>query len=183
MTDIVFDIQWHHKLHVFHSSAWCVSSFKALETIRSPSGQSLLVSGWFGWVRHPNYLGDIVMMFAWCLPCGMNEKNESVGLSWFTDFSESRVLVFALQDSAAFYRICQHYSVLIYWENEPMRLKNPVWRNTAVPGENTAKECHTNWFLMCTENFSSSALSILSVFYCYERYSVLTTVTYKTTLL
>ncbi|KAA0701634.1 Delta(14)-sterol reductase [Triplophysa tibetana] len=46
------------------------SAFSSLETIRSPSGQSLLVSGWFGWVRHPNYLGDIVMMFAWCLPCG-----------------------------------------------------------------------------------------------------------------
>ncbi|KAI4889880.1 hypothetical protein NFI96_029458 [Prochilodus magdalenae] len=40
-----------------------------LETIRSPSGQNLLVSGWFGWVRHPNYLGDILLMFAWCLPC------------------------------------------------------------------------------------------------------------------
>uniref|UniRef100_A0A8C1Y8I0 Delta(14)-sterol reductase TM7SF2 n=1 Tax=Cyprinus carpio TaxID=7962 RepID=A0A8C1Y8I0_CYPCA len=35
-----------------------------------PAGRSLLVSGWFGWVRHPNYSGDILMMFAWCLPCG-----------------------------------------------------------------------------------------------------------------
>ncbi|XP_036411780.1 delta(14)-sterol reductase TM7SF2 [Colossoma macropomum] len=43
-----------------------------LETIRSPSGQNLLVSGWFGWVRHPNYLGDILLMLAWCLPCGFS---------------------------------------------------------------------------------------------------------------
>ncbi|XP_072525220.1 delta(14)-sterol reductase TM7SF2 [Salminus brasiliensis] len=43
-----------------------------LEIIRSPSGQNLLVSSWFGWVRHPNYLGDVVMMFAWCLPCGFS---------------------------------------------------------------------------------------------------------------
>ncbi|XP_049332729.1 delta(14)-sterol reductase TM7SF2 [Astyanax mexicanus] len=45
-------------------------AYSRLETIRSPSGRNLLVSGWFGWVRHPNYLGDVVMMLAWCLPCG-----------------------------------------------------------------------------------------------------------------
>ncbi|XP_050985970.1 delta(14)-sterol reductase TM7SF2 [Labeo rohita] len=45
-------------------------AYARLNTIRSPAGSSLLVSGWFGWVRHPNYLGDILMMFAWCLPCG-----------------------------------------------------------------------------------------------------------------
>ncbi|XP_067308004.1 delta(14)-sterol reductase TM7SF2 [Pseudorasbora parva] len=45
-------------------------AYTGLQTIRSPSGRPLLVSGWFGWVRHPNYLGDILMMLAWCLPCG-----------------------------------------------------------------------------------------------------------------
>ncbi|ROL54722.1 Delta(14)-sterol reductase [Anabarilius grahami] len=45
-------------------------AYACLQTIRSPTGRRLLVSGWFGWVRHPNYLGDILMMFAWCLPCG-----------------------------------------------------------------------------------------------------------------
>lgn len=45
-------------------------AYAGLSTIRSPSGKSLLVSGWFGWVRHPNYLGDVMMMLAWCLPCG-----------------------------------------------------------------------------------------------------------------
>ncbi|KAG7470766.1 hypothetical protein MATL_G00117270 [Megalops atlanticus] len=44
--------------------------FAHLETLASPSGKNLLVSGWFGWVRHPNYLGDILMALAWCLPCG-----------------------------------------------------------------------------------------------------------------
>ncbi|XP_055051502.2 delta(14)-sterol reductase TM7SF2 [Misgurnus anguillicaudatus] len=47
-------------------------AYTNLETIKSPSGKSLLVSGWFGWVRHPNYLGDIMMMLAWCLPCGFS---------------------------------------------------------------------------------------------------------------
>ncbi|XP_028855588.1 delta(14)-sterol reductase [Denticeps clupeoides] len=45
-------------------------AFAKLETIQSPSGQKLLVSSWFGWVRHPNYLGDIMMNLAWSLPCG-----------------------------------------------------------------------------------------------------------------
>ncbi|KAI5092567.1 histone H3.3 [Silurus meridionalis] len=43
-----------------------------LETIISPSGQNLLVSGWFGWVRHPNYLGDLLMTFTWTLFCGFS---------------------------------------------------------------------------------------------------------------
>ncbi|KAM4692972.1 delta(14)-sterol reductase LBR [Discoglossus pictus] len=41
-----------------------------LETITTSAGKKLLVSGWWGFVRHPNYLGDIIMAWAWCLPCG-----------------------------------------------------------------------------------------------------------------
>ncbi|XP_046731897.1 delta(14)-sterol reductase LBR [Silurus meridionalis] len=48
------------------------SSVAHLETIISPSGQNLLVSGWFGWVRHPNYLGDLLMTFTWTLFCGFS---------------------------------------------------------------------------------------------------------------
>lgn len=28
------------------------------------------MSGWWGMVRHPNYLGDLMMALAWSLPCG-----------------------------------------------------------------------------------------------------------------
>lgn len=28
------------------------------------------MSGWWGMVRHPNYLGDLIMALAWSLPCG-----------------------------------------------------------------------------------------------------------------
>jgi len=45
--------------------------FKDKETIMTASGKRLLVSGWWGLVRHPNYLGDIIMAFAWTFPCGM----------------------------------------------------------------------------------------------------------------
>lgn len=43
-----------------------------LKTIHTSTGKSLLVSGWWGFVRHPNYLGDLIMALAWSLPCGFN---------------------------------------------------------------------------------------------------------------
>ncbi|XP_068730271.1 delta(14)-sterol reductase LBR-like isoform X1 [Montipora capricornis] len=46
--------------------------FRDAETILTSSGKRLLVSGWWGLVRHPNYLGDIIMGFAWTFPCGFS---------------------------------------------------------------------------------------------------------------
>ncbi|XP_068433760.1 delta(14)-sterol reductase LBR isoform X2 [Clinocottus analis] len=43
-----------------------------LQTIPTATGRSLLVSGWWGVVRHPNYLGDLFMALAWSLPCGFS---------------------------------------------------------------------------------------------------------------
>ncbi|XP_056283831.1 delta(14)-sterol reductase LBR isoform X2 [Pseudoliparis swirei] len=43
-----------------------------LQTIPTATGKSLLVSGWWGTVRHPNYLGDLLMALAWSLPCGFS---------------------------------------------------------------------------------------------------------------
>ncbi|XP_052390991.1 delta(14)-sterol reductase LBR-like [Carassius gibelio] len=43
-----------------------------LKTIPTATGKSLIVSGLWGWLRHPNYLGDIFMGLAWSLPCGFN---------------------------------------------------------------------------------------------------------------
>lgn len=45
-------------------------SLSGLETIATATGKRLLVSGWWGFVRHPNYLGDLLMALAWSLPCG-----------------------------------------------------------------------------------------------------------------
>ncbi|XP_075872460.1 delta(14)-sterol reductase LBR isoform X4 [Nelusetta ayraudi] len=43
-----------------------------LKSIPTATGKSLLVSGWWGLVRHPNYLGDLLMALAWSLPCGFS---------------------------------------------------------------------------------------------------------------
>ncbi|KAI9679755.1 MAG: erg24, C-14 sterol reductase [Caeruleum heppii] len=45
-----------------------VAHLKYLET---RSGSKLLVSGWWGTARHINYLGDLIMSWAWCLPTGI----------------------------------------------------------------------------------------------------------------
>ncbi len=41
-----------------------------LETIPTSTGKKLLVSGWWGMCRHPNYLGDLTMALSWSLTCG-----------------------------------------------------------------------------------------------------------------
>jgi delta14-sterol reductase/lamin-B receptor len=38
--------------------------------ILTKSGRKLLTSGWWGRARHANYLGDLMMALAWCLPAG-----------------------------------------------------------------------------------------------------------------
>ena len=41
-----------------------------LETLPTAGGKKLLVSGWWGLVRHPNYLGEILIQWSWVLPAG-----------------------------------------------------------------------------------------------------------------
>ncbi|XP_070554979.1 delta(14)-sterol reductase LBR-like [Ptychodera flava] len=53
-------------------------ALKHLKSIPTQAGSRLLVSGWWGMVRHPNYLGDILMAISWSLPCGFNSI-----LPWF----------------------------------------------------------------------------------------------------
>ncbi|KAF8896452.1 ERG4/ERG24 ergosterol biosynthesis protein [Infundibulicybe gibba] len=43
---------------------------KNLTYFTTSRGSKLLTSGWWGRSRHPNYLGDLVMSVAWCLPTG-----------------------------------------------------------------------------------------------------------------
>ncbi|KAF8565465.1 hypothetical protein P879_10819 [Paragonimus westermani] len=45
-------------------------AFAGLDKISGPHTQRLLAGGWWGFVRHPNYLGDLMMAFAQSLPSG-----------------------------------------------------------------------------------------------------------------
>eukprot|EP00062_Callorhinchus_milii_P013085 gi/632960809/ref/XP_007896410.1/ PREDICTED: lamin-B receptor [Callorhinchus milii] len=55
-----------------------------LKTIPTATGKNLLVSGWWGFVRHPNYLGDLIMALAWSLPCGFNHVLPYFYVIYFT---------------------------------------------------------------------------------------------------
>ncbi|KAI5481885.1 C-14 sterol reductase [Pseudohyphozyma bogoriensis] len=40
--------------------------------LQTERGTKLLTSGWWGMSQHPNYLGDWLMAWAWCLPAGFS---------------------------------------------------------------------------------------------------------------
>ena len=42
---------------------------KKAEYLETAQGNKLLVSGFWGWSRHFNYVGDILMALSWSLPC------------------------------------------------------------------------------------------------------------------
>ena len=42
-----------------------------LETFETIANRKLIVSGWWGMVRHPNYLGELLIQWSWVLPAGM----------------------------------------------------------------------------------------------------------------
>jgi lamin-B receptor len=48
-----------------------------LETVSTAGNRKLIVSGWWGLVRHPNYLGEVLIQWSWVLP--------AVGALGFTD--------------------------------------------------------------------------------------------------
>ena len=41
-----------------------------LETVTTAGSRKLIVSGWWGLVRHPNYLGELLIQWSWVLPAG-----------------------------------------------------------------------------------------------------------------
>ncbi|XP_042875454.1 delta(14)-sterol reductase LBR-like isoform X2 [Penaeus japonicus] len=43
-----------------------------LESLPTSAGTRLLVSGWWGVMRHPNYIGDLLVITSWALLCGFN---------------------------------------------------------------------------------------------------------------
>jgi delta14-sterol reductase len=52
--------------------------------IRTRRGPLLLASGWWGQARHVNYLGDLMMALAWCLPCGFSSVTPYFYATYFT---------------------------------------------------------------------------------------------------
>lgn len=45
-------------------------SVSHLKTLQTKRGTKLIISGMWGFCRHPNYVGDLIMALSWSLPCG-----------------------------------------------------------------------------------------------------------------
>jgi len=55
-----------------------------LRTIKTKTGRSLLADGWWGRSRHINYMGDLMMGLAWCLPTGFSTPITYFYIVYFT---------------------------------------------------------------------------------------------------
>ncbi|KAM5247017.1 delta(14)-sterol reductase TM7SF2 isoform 1-T1 [Ctenodactylus gundi] len=74
----------YHRQPLGLPMAIVICLINGLETIPTATGRRLLVSGWWGMVRHPNYLGDLIMALAWSLPCGVSHLLPYFYLLYFT---------------------------------------------------------------------------------------------------
>jgi delta14-sterol reductase len=54
------------------------------EYIETSTGSRLLTNGFWGWARHLNYLGDLMMALAWCLTCGFDHLLPYFYIIYFT---------------------------------------------------------------------------------------------------
>jgi len=43
-----------------------------LETVTTAGNKKLIVSGWWSLVRHPNFLGEVIIQWSWALPAGFS---------------------------------------------------------------------------------------------------------------
>jgi len=57
---------------------------RSAEYIETSRGTLLLTSGWWGVARHSNYLGDLMMGLAWCLPTGFEHPLPYFYIVYFT---------------------------------------------------------------------------------------------------
>ncbi len=57
---------------------------KPPEYIETTHGTLLLTSGWWGIARHLNYMGDLMMALAWCLPTGFEHPVPYFYIVYFT---------------------------------------------------------------------------------------------------
>ena len=71
---IIFGIGYY----IFRTSNSQKNQFKTNEKLKiwgkqpETIGGKLLISGFWGIGKHMNYTGDLIMAFAYCLPCGLN---------------------------------------------------------------------------------------------------------------
>lgn len=59
-------------------------SVQHLKTMPTKRGTQLIISSWWGFCRHPNYVGDLLMALSWSLPCGFGHFLPYFYVTYFT---------------------------------------------------------------------------------------------------
>ena len=99
---LVYLVTWHMFFRFVFRSFRKTNVFFVLflGVLETTGGRKLLVSGWWGLVRHPNYLGEILIQWSWVLPAGKF-------LQWTQGvppkLSKVKLLIFFCQSSSIFY--------------------------------------------------------------------------------
>ncbi|NXV56098.1 ERG24 reductase, partial [Molothrus ater] len=57
---------------MWHPPNPCSTPSPGLPTVPTATGQLLLAGGWWGLVRRPDDLGELLMALGWTLPCGLS---------------------------------------------------------------------------------------------------------------
>ena len=94
-------------------------SVRHLETLHTQRGTKLIVSGWWGWCRHPNYVGDLIMALAWSLPCGFTFMIPHFYLIYFTTLLVHRQLRDEHQCKAKYGQDWERFCERVKWRLIP----------------------------------------------------------------
>lgn len=76
------------------------AAMRHLETLPTAGGRKLLISGWWGLVRHPNYLGEILIQWSWVLPAACTAGRVDLLVYYLPIFTTLVLLVRCRQQNA-----------------------------------------------------------------------------------
>lgn len=86
-----------------------------LKTIPTATGKSLIASGLWGFVRHPNYLGNILIALAWSLTCGkLIDLDSCISAVWnaFSSLLIFYLLIFCFSTPAGFNHLIPYFCLI-----------------------------------------------------------------------
>lgn len=66
-----YEFFYNNLFRLFYKVFLLIHIVAAYDTISTFHGKALLCGGWWGLVRHPNYLGDMIMIWSVAATCGL----------------------------------------------------------------------------------------------------------------
>ena len=94
-------------------------SVRHLQTLPTERGTKLIISGWWGVCRHPNYVGDLIMAVSWSLPCGVGHIIPYFYPVYFTSLLIHRQLRDEQQCQEKYQRDWDKFCKIVHWRLVP----------------------------------------------------------------